>query len=66
MQVVAMESDILAAQALHRSLNRHQTREERRQRLRGEAAPVRRSGVTPRSIRMEGQLCPSRSLLHLL
>jgi hypothetical protein len=62
-----MEADILAARALHEQLNTGLAREERRRRARGEATGQRATtGVTPRSVREEGQLCPSIVLLHLL
>ncbi len=64
---MAMEADILAARALHEQLNAGLAQEERRQRARGEATGQRATtGVTPRSVRAEGQLCSSSTLLQLL
>ena len=62
-----MEADLLAARALYQRLNADLVREDRRRRARsGWVGDRLASGVTPRSVRAEGQLCSSIVLLHLL
>ena len=61
-----MEADLLAARALYQRLNADLVREDRRRARSGWVGDRLASGVTPRSVRAEGQLCSSIVLLHLL